>query len=171
MKVLGVAGWKNSGKTRLVESLVKEFSSRGYAVSTIKHAHHGFDIDHAGTDSHRHRTAGAQEVLVSSARRWALMHEVADREASLDELLAKMSPVDLVIVEGFKAAPHAKIETRRTNSVGEMLAPSDSSVIAVAVDKAGTELAVPEFDLDDIGGISDFVIRELRIDLPAGKQQ
>ena len=168
---MGIAGWKNSGKTRLVESLVKELTGRGYAVSTIKHAHHGFDVDQAGTDSHRHRTAGAREVLVSSARRWALMHEVLDQEAGLDELVAKMSPVDLVIVEGFKAAPLAKIETRRTGACGEALAPSDPTVIAVAADKVGTDQVVPEFDLNDVGGISDFVIRKLEIGLPAGKQR
>ena len=110
MKVWGVTGWKNSGKTGLMERLVAEFTSRGLTVSTVKHAHHVFDVDHKGKDSYRHREAGAQEVLLSSRKRWALMHEHRGaEEATLDELLAKLSPVDLVLVEGFKLARHPKV--------------------------------------------------------------
>ena len=158
MNVVGLAGWKNSGKTRLVERLLAEFSSQGLSVSTIKHAHHEFDVDHGGTDSHRHRMAGAGEVLVSSSKRWVLMHEVERAEAGLDELLAKLSPADLVMVEGFKRGPHLKIETRREAAPGPRLAPSDPTIIAIATDRIEGGSDLPEFHLDDIVGLSGFII-------------
>lgn len=177
MKVIGVAGWKNSGKTTLVERLVTEIGSRGVTVSTIKHAHHAFDVDQEGTDSYRHRTAGAREVLLSSSRRYALMHELrgAD-EPGLEELLGRLSPVDLVLVEGFKNEAHVKIEAHRMESFGEtggkgLLAMSDPSVRAVATDNpelvrqrltaSGREL--PVFELEAIGVIADFILRETEL--------
>ena len=112
MKVFGVVGWKNSGKTGLMERLVAELCGRGLSVSTVKHAHHTFDIDRPGKDSFRHRDAGAREVLLASSRRWALMHELEGDEPRLDELLARLTPVDLVLVEGFKRGTHARLEAR-----------------------------------------------------------
>ena len=164
MNVLGIAGWKNSGKTRLVASLIAELSSRGLSVSTIKHAHHGFDVDRAGSDSHRHRSAGAREVLVSSSRRWALMHEVDRIEAGLDDLLDKLSPVDLVLVEGFKHSRFPKIETRREVATGPDLGPGDPTVIAIATDTANGGSGLPEFRLDDIAGIAGFIIETFRLE-------
>lgn len=158
MNVVGVAGWKNSGKTRLVERLVAELSLRGLSVSTVKHAHHGFDVDRSGTDSFRHRSAGAREVLVSSSRRWALMHEVKGDEAGLDELLARLSPADIVVVEGFKRESHPKIETRRGDAPGPELAERDPSVIAIAAERPSGMTDLPEFHLDDVAGIAGFII-------------
>ena len=169
MNVVGVAGWKNSGKTRLVERLVAELSLRGLSVSTVKHAHHGFDVDRSGTDSFRHRSAGALEVVISSSRRWALMHEVEGNEARLDELLARLSPADIVLVEGFKREPHPKIETRRRDAPGPELADGDPSVIAIAADlpSGGTDL--PEFHLDDIPGIAGFIIETFGLEASASR--
>ncbi|MFT7310745.1 MAG: molybdopterin-guanine dinucleotide biosynthesis protein MobB, partial [Paracoccaceae bacterium] len=111
MRVFGVTGWKNAGKTGLMERLVTEITGRGITVSTLKHAHHTFDVDHPGKDSHRHRTAGATEVLLSSGKRWALMHELRDTdEPPLTELLTKLAPVDLILIEGYKTGTHPKIE-------------------------------------------------------------
>ena len=163
MNVIGVAGWKNSGKTGLVERLVAELSRQGLTVSTIKHAHHGFDVDQAGTDSFRHRAAGSREVLVSSRRRWALMHENQNREQELAALLAKLEPVDLVIVEGFKGAHIPKIETRRLGSGGEAMAPNDSNIVAVASDIPADGRNPPEFDLGDEKAIAAFIRRHFEI--------
>ncbi len=161
-KVFGIAGWKNSGKTTLVERLVRELSGRGWRIATIKHAHHAFDIDHEGTDSFRHRAAGAAEVAIVSARRWALIHELADPgdEPPLGEVLARLSPCDLVIVEGYKREGHPKIEVRRRDArQTEPLAPGDPSIVAVAADHAADTGALPCFDLDAIADIADFVER------------
>ncbi len=159
MRAVGVAGWKNSGKTGLVERLVAVFSRRGLTVSTIKHAHHGFDIDQPGTDSFRHRAAGAREVLISSRLRWAVMHENNGSQAELDQLLAKLEPADLVIVEGFKGADLPKIETRRRGAAGAALAPDDPDVICVASDSPSTDRIPPEFDLADGEAIAEFILR------------
>lgn len=160
MKVFGVAGWKNTGKTGLVERLVSELTSRGLSVSTIKHAHHRVDVDQQGTDSYRHRQAGACEVVLASANRYALMHELrgAD-EPELEDLLAKMSPVDLVLVEGYKSAPHPKIETYRAAAGQALLAKTESSIRAVASDSS-VQVDVPVFDLNDTSAIADFILRE-----------
>jgi molybdopterin-guanine dinucleotide biosynthesis protein MobB len=156
--VIGIVGWKNSGKTTLVEKLVRELVGRGLRVSTIKHAHHDFDIDHPGKDSYRHRAAGAQEVIAASAHRWALVHESRGApEPSLAELLAKLAPCDLVVVEGFKHGPHAKIEVRRTGACGPFLAAEDDSVIAVATDDPALAHGHPSLPLDDAAVIADFV--------------
>ena len=159
MRVYGVTGWKNSGKTTLVERLVAEISGRGLAVSTLKHAHHAFDVDRPGKDSLRHRAAGARQVLVASSRRWALMSELGGApEPPLAELLARLDPVDLVLVEGWKRDRHPKIEARRAAAAQEPIAAGDASIEAVASDMALPGLAVPVFHLDDIPGIADFIL-------------
>ncbi|MGD9915890.1 MAG: molybdopterin-guanine dinucleotide biosynthesis protein B [Rhizobiaceae bacterium] len=157
--VLGITGWKNSGKTTLTERLVSELTRRGYAVSTVKHAHHDFDIDQPGTDSFRHRTAGAREVAIVSDRRWALMHELrGEDEPPLAAVLARLSPCDLVLVEGYKREAHRKIEVRRL--AAKDTAPRtavDPAIVAVAADHAITGERVPVFSLDDIDAIAGFV--------------
>ena len=159
MKVLGLAGWSGSGKTTLIDRLLPELVGRGLTVSTIKHAHHSFDIDQPGKDSHRHREAGATEVLVTSARRWALMRELREKtEPTIEELLARMTPVDLLIVEGFKADAHDKLEVFR-RSIGKPLqCVDDPHIVAVASDGPVPESAVPVLDLDHTAAIADFVI-------------
>jgi len=159
MRVYGVTGWKNSGKTTLVERLVAEITGRGLTVSTIKHAHHGFDADHPGKDSYRHRAAGAAQVLVASPDRWALMSELRGAETpSLAALLARLDPVDLVLVEGYKRDRHPKIEARRTATGQDLIAEADDTIEAVAADAPLPGLAVPVFDLDDIRGVADFIL-------------
>lgn len=162
MKFWGVTGWKNSGKTGLMERLVTEFTARGLTVSTLKHAHHSFDVDHEGRDSYRHREAGAKEVLLSSRNRWALMHEArGEDEATMDALLARLSPVDLVLIEGFKREPHPKIEAHRAETGQPLIAPGDDSVRAIASDSGITVEGRPTFDLNDTGAIADFIAAEL----------
>lgn len=164
MKVWGVVGWKNSGKTGLMERLVAEFTDRGLAVSTVKHAHHAFDVDHPGKDSFRHRAAGAREVLVASDARWALMHELRDSaEPGLPELLAHLAPADLVLVEGFKRDPHPKIEAFRAAAGTALIAPEDRWIRAVASDTPHPELDRPVFDLNDTAPIADFISAELSL--------
>jgi molybdopterin-guanine dinucleotide biosynthesis protein B len=157
--IIGIAGWKNSGKTTLVTRLVAEFTARGFKVATVKHAHHNFRIDESDADSARHRRAGASQVAIVSARRWALITELAEtREPALDEVVARLEPCDLVIVEGYKAAPISKIEVRRSaGAPGAWLADSDPHVLAIAADHAVQSKALPVFDLDDIAGIADFI--------------
>lgn len=157
--VIGIAGWKKSGKTTLTVRLVEEFTRRGLKVATVKHAHHAFQVDDGETDSARHRRAGAGQVAVVSSRRWAVIKELADEpEPSLEEVIAWLDPCDLVIVEGFKSAPIPKIETRRLQSLTRRpLAPQDPMVIAIAADHAVEEAAVPVFSLEDINQIADFV--------------
>lgn len=165
-KVFGIVGWKNSGKTTLMEGLVRELATRGYRISTIKHAHHTFDIDIPGKDSHRHRDAGAQEVLVASAQRWALMHEMrGEGEKSLEELLAHLSPCDLVLVEGFKRDAHPKIEVVRTVGREEWIADSDKTVCAIATDDPALATGLQQLPLNDIAAIADFICA--RSGLPA----
>lgn len=164
VQVFGVAGWKNSGKTTLVERLVAEITRRGLTVSTIKHAHHAFDVDQPGRDSYRHRQAGAREVLVASGARWALMHELREaEEPPLEALLAKLSPVDLALIEGYKREPYPKLETHRAITGKALLAPEDPSIRAVASDAPIEGLSVPRFDLDDIAGVADFVLTETEL--------
>ncbi len=162
MKVYGVTGWKDTGKTTLTERLVAEFIRRGVRVSTVKHAHHDTDIDHEGRDSHRHRTAGATEVLVSSPHRWALMHELRDAtEPPLEDLLARLSPVDLVLIEGYKRGLHPKVETHRAASGRPLLAPETPTIRAIASDNGAGAGDLPRFDLDDVAAIADFIAAEL----------
>lgn len=160
-RVYGVTGWKNSGKTTLMEQLVREIAGRDFRVSTIKHAHHAFDVDHAGKDSWRHRQAGAQEVLIGSRKRWALMHELRGcKEPLLGELLRKMAPVDLILVEGYKRDRHPKIEATRAESRREdLIAQSDPTIRAIAADGAApVALDLPCYALDDVAGIADFIL-------------
>ena len=164
MKVVGIAGWSGAGKTSLVVRLLPEFKRRGLTVSTVKHAHHAFDIDRPGKDSHRHREAGAKEVMISSRNRWALMHEHrGDGEAGLEELLARLSPVDLVLVEGFKDYPHDKIEVYRRAIGKPLLAEGDANIVAVASDVLLPGLSVPVLDIDDESRLAEFVIRHQRL--------
>lgn len=157
-RVLGVTGWKNSGKTTLVERLVSELTRRGWRVSTVKHAHHDFDIDKPGADSFRHRTAGASEVAIVSGRRWALMHELrGEEEPPLARILARLAPCDLVLVEGYKREAHPMIEARRLEARSrEPLAPGAPNVLAIAADHAVEDTALPVFALDDVAAIADF---------------
>lgn len=156
--VFGITGWKNSGKTTLTERLVVELTRRGWKISTVKHAHHAFDIDTQGTDSFRHRAAGAVEVAIVSGHRWALMHELRDEsEPPLENILARLAPCDLVLVEGYKREAHKKIETRRLKAKDTVpLAASDPNIVAVAADHP-TDNSLPAFNLDDIEAIADFV--------------
>jgi molybdopterin-guanine dinucleotide biosynthesis protein B len=162
-RVIGIIGWKNSGKTTLTERLVAEFVARGLKVSTIKHAHHAFDIDQPGTDSFRHREAGAGEVAIVSGNRWALMHELrGESEPSLDEVLARLSPCDLVIVEGYKREGHLKIETRRRDAKDTRpLSADDPNIVAVASDHALPDENLPVFPIDDIAEMADFITSRL----------
>ena len=158
MRLIGLAGWSGSGKTTLLARLLPVLIARGRSVSTLKHAHHEFDIDKPGKDSHTHRLAGAREVLISSARRWALMHELRGApELSLRELLTHLSPVDLVIVEGYKTNDHPKLEVHR-GAVGKpLLYPSDPNIVAVASDTRPSNLTLPFAALDDVEAIADLV--------------
>ncbi len=160
MKIFGLAGWSGSGKTTLVSRLIPLLTARGLSVSTIKHAHHGFDVDKPGKDSYVHRKAGATEVLVTSAHRWALMHENRGRpEPSMDELIGYMTPVDLLLVEGFKAYPHEKLEIYRPANGKPLLADNDPYVVAVATDEPkALKIAVPVLDLNDDAAIADFIV-------------
>ncbi|QAX28587.1 molybdopterin-guanine dinucleotide biosynthesis protein B [Leisingera sp. NJS204] len=161
MKIYGVTGWKNNGKTGLMERLVAEFCERGLTVSTIKHAHHATDVDQPGTDSYRHRQAGASEVVLASAGRIAIMQELRDAaEPPLAELLARLRPVDLVLVEGYKREPHPKIEAFRQEAGTELIAPEDPNIRAVA-SNTGMALDRPVFDLNDTAAIADFIQIEL----------
>ena len=161
MKIYGVTGWKNAGKTGLMERLVTEITGRGHTVSAVKHAHHTFDVDHPGKDSFRHRAAGASEVLLASRNRVALMQELRGaEEPPLTNLLSRLSPVDLVLIEGFKTADHAKIEAHRAETGNPLIAPGDPTIRAVASD-VGLDLDRPVFDLNDTKGIADFILSEV----------
>ena len=158
MNVFGITGWKNAGKTGLMERLVVEIIGRGYTVSTLKHAHHTFDVDHPGKDSHRHRIAGASQVLLASTERWALMNEHrGTQEPSLPELLAKLDPVDLILIEGWKRDSHPKVEAWRAETGNPLIAPNDQTILAVASD-IGLEIDRPVFDLDDTAVVADFIL-------------
>jgi len=162
MNIYGVVGWKNSGKTGLMERLVAEFVSRGLSVSTLKHAHHSFEVDRPGKDSDRHRVAGAKQVLLSSSNRWALMSELRGAaEPPLAELLAKLSPVDLVLIEGYKRDTHPKIEAHRQETGQPLIALDDSTIRAVASNAQPGGISVPLLDLDDTKAIADFISAEL----------
>lgn len=166
MKVMGFAGWSGVGKTTLIEQVVRSLSVRGLAVSLVKHAHHDFDIDHEGKDSWRHRHAGCREVLISSAQRWALMHELRGApEAGLDELLALLGECDLALVEGFKRAAIPKIEVRRASTGHPPLAPADPHIVAIASDVGGAE-TLPVLDLNDADAVADFIISHLDLQPP-----
>lgn len=158
-RVFGITGWKNSGKTTLTERLVAALTARGWRVSTVKHAHHAFDIDQQGTDSFRHRQAGAGEVAIVSGKRWALMHELrGEEEPALETILSRLSPCDIVLVEGYKREHHLKIEARRREAKNAApLSADDPHIVAIAADHAVAGETVPVFDIDDISAIADFI--------------
>ncbi len=164
-RIFGITGWKNSGKTTLTVKLISELTSRGWKVATVKHAHHDFDIDKEGTDSYRHRKAGAGEVAIVSDRRWALMHELANEsEPPLADIIARFAPCDLVLVEGYKRENHKKIETRRTEGrSGERLATGDSTIVAIASDYVIQDEKIPVYKLDDISALADLIERETEL--------
>ena len=160
MRIMGFAGWSGSGKTTLLVRLIPALIEAGFSVSTVKHAHHDFDIDKPGKDSHTHRMVGATEVIVSSGKRWALVHESRDAaEPSLRELLEHFAPVDLVLVEGFKHGDYPKIEVHRPSVGKPLLQADDPCIVGVASDVA-LDLPVPVLDLDDIAAIAKFVHRQ-----------
>jgi molybdopterin-guanine dinucleotide biosynthesis protein B len=162
MKTFGFAGWSGSGKTTLIEQLIPRFVQRGLKVALIKHAHHTFDVDQPGKDSWRHRQAGAQEILVTSSRRWVLMHELRGaHEPSFEEQVKRISPCDLLLVEGFKHAPIPKLEVWRHETGEPLLHPNDPHIVAVASD-AKVETKLPLLDLNDVDGIARFVLTHLR---------
>jgi molybdopterin-guanine dinucleotide biosynthesis adapter protein len=160
MRIIGLAGFSGSGKTTLIAKVIPRLVARGLTVSTLKHAHHGFDVDQPGKDSHTHRMAGATEVLVASERRWALVHELRqEHEPALAGLLRKLSPVDLVLIEGYKRAPHPKLEVHRAATGAALLAPDDPAIVAIASDAPLPQAKVPVVGLDDIDAIVDILLR------------
>jgi molybdopterin-guanine dinucleotide biosynthesis adapter protein len=159
MRVIGIAGWSGAGKTTLLAKLIPRLIARGVRVSTVKHAHHAFDVDQPGKDSHTHRMAGATEVLVSSVNRWALVHELRGvAEPSLGDLLAKLAPVDLVIVEGFKRGSHPKLEVYRAALGKPLLHPDDPHIVAMASDAPVASARVPVVALDDVDAVADLML-------------
>ncbi len=167
MQVFGIVGWKDAGKTELVVKLVEHFTAAGLRVSTVKHAHHAFDIDIPGKDSYRHREAGASEVIVASQNRYALMHDNRGvPEPELNELLGKLDPVPLVLVEGFKRQGHPKLEVIRGNGPDVPVALTDDSIIAVATDRKREGITIPQFDVNDVSTIADFILQATGLSLP-----
>ena len=159
MKIFGLAGWSGSGKTTLLVRLLPVLVGRGLRVSTMKHAHHGFDVDKPGKDSYEHRTAGATEVMISSANRFALMHELRSApEPTVEELMTHMTPVDLLLIEGFKAHPHDKMEICRPALGKPLLAAEDATYVAVTSDAPIAGLRIPHIDLNDVEAIADFIM-------------
>ena len=162
MRILGLTGWSGSGKTTLLAALLPRFSARGLAVSTVKHAHHGFDLDQPGKDSWRHRQAGAREVMIASGVRWALMHELDSPEPGLPDLLARLAPVDLVLVEGFKANPHPKIEVFRPALERPPIWPGRADIVAIAADAGIAGAGRPVLPLNDPDAIVTWAIDYLQ---------
>ncbi len=161
MKIFGFAGYSGSGKTTLIEQLIPRFVRKGLRVSLIKHAHHTFDVDQPGKDSYRHRHAGANEVLVTSSRRWVLMHELrGEPEPSFEEQVGHLSPCDLLLVEGFKFAPIPKLEIWRAETGEALLHPNDPHIVALASD-AEVETALPRLELDDVDAIAAFILGQV----------
>ena len=163
MRIFGFAGWSGSGKTTLIEQLIPRFVQRGLRVSLIKHAHHTFDVDQPGKDSYRHRHAGASEIMVTSSRRWVLMHELRGaHEPAFDEQIRHLAPCDLLLVEGFKHAPIPKLEVWRAQTGEGLLHPNDPHIVAVASDEK-IETKLPLLDLNDVDGIAAFVLKKLEL--------
>lgn len=166
MKIYGVIGWKNAGKTGLMERLVAEIVGRGLTVSTVKHVHHDVDLDEPGKDTFRHRQAGASEVVLASAHRFALMREHRGPEPELTQVLARLAPVDLVLVEGYKRDAHRKVEVWRAETGHPLIQPGDPLVRAVATDAAlPQDVPVPVLDLNDTAAVADFILRDLDLAL------
>jgi molybdopterin-guanine dinucleotide biosynthesis protein MobB len=169
MRIIGLAGWSGSGKTTLITKLIPRLIERGVKVSTLKHAHHGFDLDQPGKDSFFHRAAGATEVIISSAKRWAILHELREEpEWDLRALVGKMSPVDLVLVEGFKRDAFPKLEIHRAANGKSLIHPEDPHVVAIASDIALPQANVPVIDLNDIEAIADLLLARA---VPVGAAQ
>jgi molybdopterin-guanine dinucleotide biosynthesis protein B len=157
---MGIVGWSGSGKTSLLVALLPLMKEMGFTVSTMKHAHHRFDVDTAGKDSFRHREAGASEVLVVTSSRWVLMHESrAEPEPSIEALIERMTPVDLLLIEGFKTHHHPKLEIHRESEGKPLLSPEDPEIVAVASDRPLPDLEIPQLDLNDPGAIAEFILR------------
>jgi molybdopterin-guanine dinucleotide biosynthesis protein B len=163
-KIIGITGWSGSGKTSLIVRLIPELTKRGLSIATVKHAHHEFDIDKPSKDSYQHRMAGATEVVVSSARRWAIIHENRDDpEPSLEEILAKISPVDIVLVEGYKTESHFKIEVHRQTTDQDLICRQNNTIVAVASDARITGLNIPVIDLNDTAMVAEFIAAQFGI--------
>jgi molybdopterin-guanine dinucleotide biosynthesis protein B len=172
MRIIGLAGWSGSGKTTVLTKVIPRIVAQGKRVSTLKHAHHGFDLDQPGKDSHAHRASGASEVLIASAKRWAIMHELRDApEPPLRDLIKRLSPTDLVIVEGYKRERIPKLEIYRAEVGKPLLHLEDDWIVAIASDAPLPQAAVPVVDLNDTGKIADILLAEAipieRLDLPA----
>ena len=166
MKRFGITGWKNAGKTTLTQRLVAEFTAKGITVSTIKRTHHSVDLDPKGTDTHKHRMAGASEVMLASDARYAILKEHRGAPPTLDELIARLAPVDLVLIEGFKAEDHPKIEAHRAETSQGLIAANTPSVVALATDSpVSLDRDIPQFDLDDIPAIAKFIAHHLDLAL------
>lgn len=164
MRILGIAGWSGAGKTTLLAKLIPELTKRGLRVSTMKHAHHAFDVDTPGKDSYIHRAAGATEVMVASGKRWALMHELRDDpEPEAADLIRHMSPVDLLLIEGFKNGPHDKLEIYRALNGKPRLSAGDPTYVAILSDGPVEDAKLPVVDLNDITAIADFIIAHCRL--------
>lgn len=161
MNIYGIIGWKNAGKTTLTTALVAEFTARGLRVSTVKHSHHRVDLDPAGTDSHRHRSAGAYQTVLASPQQFALLQDHKGPEPDLPEILGRLSPVDLILIEGYKSAPHPKIEVHRQAAGHALMQPHDPHIRAVACDIDLGMLNVPQLDLNNAATIADFIQKEL----------
>ncbi len=158
-KVFGLVGWSGSGKTTLMTDLVPKLIASGLTVSTVKHTHHDIEIDKPGKDSHRHREAGATEVVITSPVRWALVHELRDQpEPEMDSLLERMADVDLILVEGFKSHPFPKLEVHRSTTGKSLLAENDPTIVAVASDVPLPDLPIPRLPLDDIDAVAQFIV-------------
>ena len=159
--VFGITGWSGSGKTDLIVGMIPEFRRRGFRVTTVKHAHHDFDIDKPEKDSHKHRTAGATETVISSANRWAIVHENADNaEPGLPAILARLSPTDIVLVEGYKGDPHPKIEVFRPSMEAPLLCTENATIVALATDAAIADAPVPVLDLNDPAAVAVFILEQ-----------
>lgn len=158
-KVFGISGWKNSGKTTLTSALIRELSARGYRISSVKHAHHNVDVDQEGADSYKHRAAGASEVMLATSKRFALMHEIAEEEGEfeLNDLLEKISEVDLILVEGYKSSDIPKIQTIRQVSLGNNGKEPINNIVAYATDMP-KETGLPVLDIDNVSMVADFII-------------
>lgn len=159
MEVMGIVGWSGSGKTSLVVAILPILTGHGFEVSTMKHAHHRFDVDKPGKDSFRHREAGASEVLVVTSSRWVLMHESREEpEPSIESLIERMTPVDLLLIEGFKTHHHPKLEIHRQSEGKPLLCPDDPEIVAVATDVPLPDLEIPQLDLNHPSAIADFIL-------------
>ena len=171
MKVFGLAGWSGSGKTTLASKLLPALTRQGLTVSTIKHAHHMFDVDHEGKDSFTHRNAGATEVMITSSSRWALMHELrGEAEPDMAGLMRHMTPVDLVLIEGYKRLDHPKLEVHRAVLGKPLLCREDPKIVALACDRPLPEVDLPQFDLDDANAIAAFIVAHCALEVGAHQE-